>query len=289
MQNKFSPSEAATSFSSFFKAHPNFVIRIMGLNAILTLVTLTGLGLGGYFETFSQWIALNQSGKIPSESKIMALLAELNWPVVIVVFLLSSAGSLMISSACLRKAVRNVEAGFYGLNWGKDESQLLIAMLQLFLLIFIAYIVAITGVTIMARLGLALVAALIGVCFVLFLVFAIGRFGIYGVLTIANNKASTFAAFNYSKEQFWSFVGAFVLNGIIVIIVSMLAQLIFGAILSPLMKDVIGKMPTSMASFFSIGSLLYFAIIGAISGALHIAAVCTGAYAFHKINEQPEQ
>ncbi len=258
------------------------------INSILTLLTLAVFSMGGYFEALSQYTALTTGGKVPSDAKIFALLGKVNWPILVIGFIVSSLLSIMVSTACLRKEVRHEEIGKYGLSWGNDEKQLLIAILQLFGLFILGYIAIIIVMTIFAVLKLSLLNVIPLVGLVLFIFFFIGRYGIYGVLTIANKKASAMASYNYTKEQFWSFLGAFVLNGIIVMIISMLLSTILGAIFAPLMSDAIGRMPSSMAGFFSIGSLLYFGLTGAIGGALHIAMVCTGAYAYHKINEKTE-
>ena len=285
MQNKFSPSEAATSFFSFFKAHPKFVLRIMGYNGALTLVMMAGFGLSGYFEMMGQLLAISQTGKQPSPDKMMALFTNMNWPVMAAILIAAIFLSVAFVTMGLRKTVRNEEIGFHGLTWGKDENQLLIAMLQLWLVGFLGYVALLIGIGVSAAMKMPLIAVLLGVGFVLFLIFMLGRFGMYGVLTIANRKAGTFASFDYSKEQFWSFVGAFFLNGIIVMIISMVVQGSLGAIFAPMMGENINGMPSSLAGFFSIGAILYFGAVGAVSGLTQLAMVCTGAYAYHKISE----
>lgn len=285
MQNKFSPSEAATSFFSFFKAHPKFVLRIMFFTAIANFIAFLGLGIIGYFESISQILAFYQGGKQPSQEKVMAVFEQINWMAVVSIVLLGWVASIAILTMSLRKTVLNKEVGFYGLKVGRDEAHFLIAVLQL-IGFFVAALFVVGIVTaIFDALGLKLVSILILLAFVALSAYAMGRVSMFGVFSVLNVEARVFASIKYTKEQIWSFIGAYALCAIMWLISTFIIEKILYLFLRAFMGENINGVPASLADFLSIGSMLFFALNSAAGGAFSLAMVCTGAYAYHKIAE----
>lgn len=285
MSAKFSPSDAAVSIFGFIKANPKFSYQYMAISAIVGLLSTIAFGASGLFEFMARFTEISQSGNQPSTSEMMAAFNMLKHPQLAIVAIISTVITVAMLGMALRKTVLNKEIGFYGLTWGKDENQLGIAILQLTGILFAAYILAIIIGTLVALASpfLALIAL---VAFVLFMVFMLGRFGMYGVYTIINQKASLRQCASETKEQFWSFVGAFFLCWAICSIALMVLQALTGLALKPLMGDVgTNGIPTDFSGIFNIGAVLYFTLNGAFAGVVQLAVVCVGAFAYHKMNE----
>lgn len=199
--------------------------------------------------------------------------------------IISTFVTILVLGMALRKTVLNKEIGFYGLSWGNDENQLGIAMLQLAGIWFAAYVLVFIFGSLVAMVS-PFLALLFLVAFALFMVFLLGRCGMFGVYTIVSQKASLAQTARETKEQFWSFVGAYFLAWVICFIVVLVMQALTGLALRPLMGDVgASGYPTDFKGIFSIGAILYFALNGAFAGVFQLALVCVGAFAYHKMNE----
>ena len=285
MQAKFSPSDAAVSIFGFIKANPRFTYRYMAISAVVGLLSAFALAAAGLFEFLERLTEISKGSSPPSSSEIMAALNMIKLPQLAIFTVISTIVTIAILGMALRKTVLNKEIGFYGLNWGKDENQLGIAMLQLAAIWFAAYFLVLLLGTLAAMVSVFL-AVLFLVAFVLFMVFLLGRFGMFGVYTIVNQKASLAQTARETKEQFWSFVGAFILAWVICYIALMVVQALTGLALRPLMGDVgASGYPTNFKGMLSIGAILYFALNGAFAGVFQLALVCVGAFAYHKMNE----
>jgi hypothetical protein len=285
MPAKFSPSDAAVSIFSFAKANRPFTLRYMGIYGIIGLISVFGLIGTGYLDVMTRIAEITRRSTQPNPDTLLAAFALIKVPQLAVFLIVSTLVSLVMLGMALRKTVLNKEIGFYGLNWGRDENQLGIALLQLWLVFFLGYIVVVLigGLIAMAVPGFLFI---IPVVLILFFVFLLGRFGMYGVYTVANQKASLRQTADATKEQFWSFVGAFFLAWIIVAIGAMVIQAIIGLILKPLMGQIgASGFPANVSDMLNIGSILYFFINGAISGLSQLALVCVGAFAYHKMSE----
>ncbi|KAF0110359.1 MAG: hypothetical protein FD128_1778 [Hyphomonadaceae bacterium] len=263
MQAKFSPSDAAISIFGFIKANPQFTYRYIAISAVVGLLNSFALAAAGLFAFLERFTEISKGSSPPSSSEMMAAVNMIKLPHLAIFAIISTFVTILVLGMALRKTVLNKEIGFYGLSWGNDENQLaLVAMVSPFL------------------------AVLFFVAFVLFMVFLLGRCGMFGVYTIVNQKASLAQTARETKEQFWSFVGAYFLAWVICFIVVLVMQALTGLALRPLMGDVgASGYPTDFKGTFSIGAILYFALNGAFAGVFQLALVCVGAFAYHKMNE----
>lgn len=285
MQAKFSPSDAAISIFGFIKANPQFTYRYMAISAVVGLVSVFALASTGYLEFMTRFAEITRGGGQPSESEMLAALSLLKLPQLAIFMVVATIASMTLLGMALRKTVKNQEIGFYGLTWGKDENQLTIAMLQLSLLMFAASL-GISIISVLLALAVPMLAIIMPVGVVLMMVFLMGRYGMYGVYTILNQKASLKQTAEATKEQFWSFFGAYFLAWAICAIALMVIQALMGLALRPLMGEVgASGLPSDLKGMLSIGAILYFALNGAISGVAQLAFVCVGAFAYHKMNE----
>lgn len=285
MSAKFSPSDAAVSIFGFIKANPKFTYRFMAIFAVVGLLNAIALASTGVFEFMARFTEISQGSSTPNTNEMMAAFSLIKFPQLAIFAGFATFVSVAILGMALRKTVLNKEIGFHGLSWGKDENQLGIAMLQLMALWFAAYVLVIIIGTLAAMASPFLMVIAL-VAFVLFMVFILGRFGMWGVYTIVNQKASLRQSASETKEQFWSFVGAFFLCWAICSIALMVFQALTGLALKPLMGEVgASGFPTDFKGLLSIGSILYFTLNGAFAGVVQLAMVCVGAFAYHKMNE----
>lgn len=281
MANKFSPSDAAVSIFTFAKLNPQFTFKFMGFTALLSVLLLAILAYSGLSE-FNMVAA-----KIDPNNEDIAPLLEamklINWPVLTILFLGAALIGAIINAMALKKLVRNQELSGLGFEFGKDEMNIFLGSLLFGLLIFVT-IFATTFIFAIFALLLKPLAFLAPIFVILIMVFIMGRFGMWGVLTIANKKISLKESFDFTKEQFWSFVGAFMLCGTLVIIFSLFVQAILGVVFSNIMPaGTFFKAPKSKEELLAIGTIIYQLSTAFVSSFGSLAILCVGAYAYHQI------
>lgn len=288
MFNKFSPSEAAVSVFEFTKLHSKFVLRYSLFYALFQVISVLLLATSGYFGMLRQLIAIDNSNL--SDEAMKALLASINVPVFLIFIFISIAFGLMFLGMVLRKTVNNQEIGYYGFTWGKDETNLLIAGLTLIGIYFASFFVAGMIGAIFAAFGSAgdvaqpIILALVSV-FIIWFVISISQ---YGVVSVANGKFNLKEILAETKEQFWSYFGAYLLAFVLVLIATLIIQSSLGAIfgMSSFKPENLEKvMPSNIGAALTPKFVLYYFALGIFSGFTQIAFACVGSYAYHKKRE----
>lgn len=253
----------------------------MVLFAALSFITSIIMGFSGLYE-FSAALQ-GMKGNPSNMGPILEALQLLNWPIIILSIAMNVIFGVIVSAFALRKTVLNSEVGKYGLGFGNDEINLLkgsLIIVGIFTALF--FVISFLGSFLSALSPiLSFVTFVAGM---LVLIFASGRTGQYGVYSILNKTAGVKESYAATKEQFWSYVGAYFLCFIIVIIFA----LIFSAILNPLLhgvfKDSFTAAPLSKEQALGIGTLVHQIIMGFVGGFINLSFICIGAYIYHQTN-----
>lgn len=273
MANKFSPSDAAVSIFTFAKLNPKFTIQFcIQVAIIFTLMYWAFISFGGH-EFISKMAELGRSRKVMTEDEAMELMKILNWSGLVPALIVLSVLSNIILTSALRKSVRNQEGRYFGLDFGKDEVQFLVAAL------IYGFASGIIG-GIFTVLGDVFknLAGLLGIVKFVLQIFIAVRFGMFGILTIANQKSSLLASYKYTKPHFWELLGAFILSGVIAFIAFMIYFLIASIVVGALTSGIsTGGDSVSIKTFI----LVFTSAIGI--GFIQLMFVCVGAYAYHQI------
>jgi hypothetical protein len=281
MTKTFSPSEAALSIFELAKRQPQFVLRFCIIYALVLMATYALAGATGVGKALQGYIALAAGGRPPNPERILEVLSPASMGFFIVAAFGLIAGA-MTGAMALRKAIRDEDSGFFGLQFGKDEINLLLAMLMMGgTLIGVNFIIGLIGG--FAAGGNAGVMFL--VVFIAFIVMSfVGiRLSQFGVLTIANQNVSVIPSWTETKGQAWRFVGAYLLWIIIASIIGLIAQSIGGIGAGAMKVSVSSGMPETLGAFFKPGWLFYTLIYGLASGFGNLGSICIGAYAWHQM------
>ncbi|MBN8647932.1 MAG: hypothetical protein J0L55_08260 [Caulobacterales bacterium] len=281
MANKFSPSDAAVSIFTFAKLNPKFTIKFMAISAILSLIFTIMLSFTGIME-FSAAVEKLNPNSTDLEPFYNAL-KLINTPVTFGFFITAILVSGILSAMALRKLVRNQETGFYGLSFGNDEKNIIFGNLIIALIIF-GVIFAISFVISFVAVFFPPIAFLFPVFAILGVIFLIGRLGIWAVISIANHTIGIKETYKYTKEQFWSFVGAYILCVTLFIIASIFVKALLSFLFSAIMPaGTFYKAPANGNEILTIGTLLFQFIFSFLSSFGSLALLCVGAYAYHQI------
>ena len=281
MANKFSPSDAAVSIFTFAKLNLKFTITFMAISAVFSLFFTILLSYSGIME-FSAAVEKINPNSTDLEPFYNAF-KLINLPVTIGFFVIAIIVGAILTSMALRKLVRNQQIGFHGLSFGNDEKNIILGNLLIALIIF-SVIFAISFVISFIAVFFKPIALLIPVFVILGAIFLMGRLGIWAVISIANHKIGIKDAYKYTKEQFWSFVGAYILCGTLVIIASIFVKALLSFLFSAIMPaGTFYKVPANSKEILTIGTLLFQFVFSFLSSFGSLALLCVGAYAYHQI------
>lgn len=272
MANKFSPSDAAVSVFTFAKLNPKFTIQFcIQIAIVYTLLYWAFISFGGS-EFISKMISMARAKSVMSDEEAMELFKLLNWSALAPALIIICIFSNIILTSALRKSVRNQDGRYFGLDFGKDEIQFLIAALiygfasGIISGIFEAFSGAFKGL-----------APLLGLVKFILQIYINVRFGMFGILTIANQKSSLLATYKYTKPHFWNLLGAFILSAAIAFIAYIIYFLIASLIVGALTSGLNAGSAQSIKSFINV----FVASLGI--GFVQLTFVCVGAYAYHQI------
>lgn len=286
MAAKFSPSDAALSVFSFARSNQAFTLKYMLFFAIVTLATSSILAFSGFFEYTQFMNEISQKGQPPSMQDYEEAIALINPLILFLAVLFSFFMGMIISAIGLRKTVLNKDTGP---QFGTDEKNLMMGGLGIGLIMtgvfFAAFIIiAILGAVFSSSTALTALVSTIGFVFMLLaLVFVNGRYGQFGVFAIADKNYGLKASFQYTKDGFWSFIGAYVLGGVILMILSIIITQAFSLIINALLPDALySTPPKGVADFFKIGNIIFQFLSGSVAGFLNLGFICIGAYIFHQ-------
>lgn len=285
MAAKFSPSDAAVSVFSFAKQNPQFTMKYMLYVAVFSLLIGIVMSFSGIYEFNNHVQGIN-----PSSGDMGPLLDGfklLNWPIIILSLAINIFIGTIISAFGLRKTILNQEPVGLGLGFGKDEQNLLQASLILGVIGFLGMF-AISFVGALLAEALPALAILVPVLMVLGAVFLFGRYGQFGIYAILNKTTGIKESFAATKNQFWSYVGAYFLCFIIFIIIILFVVML----LNPLFKAVFGDNyfpnPINRSEALAFGTLLHQFISAFVGGFVNLAFICVGAFAYHQMNDDQE-
>ncbi len=285
MAAKFSPSDAAVSIFSFAKQNSQFTLKYVALVAVSSLLISVIMAFSGLYEFNHHMRGIN-----PNSGDMAPLLEGfklLNWPVIIFSVVLNVFIGAIVSAIGLRKTILNQEMNGFNFSFGADEQNILKASFLIGLIAF-GGIFAISFIgTLISMINSAL-AIVVPVLMVLGAVFMIGRFGQFGIYAILNKNNGLKDSYAKTKEQFWSYVGAYFLGFIIFIIITLIISAIMGIVFSTLFKGLYFANPTNQQEALAIGSILHQFFSSIIGGFGNLAFICIGSFAYHQMNASIE-
>jgi hypothetical protein len=279
--NTFSPSEAALSVFELAKRQPQFVLRfciIYALVAMLGFGLMSALGVG---EAVKAYLAIVTTDQQPDPEKLLEALSPA-FPGLVALMIFGFPTGAITTAMALRKAVRDEDRGFFGLQFGGDEIRLLIATLIMSGILFgVSFGTIMVGSVIsfgnMAVGFLTVIAATIAMAIV-------GtRLGLFGVFAIAENSIGLTASWTQTRGYVMRFIGAFLLWGVVSFIISLVIGLIASIGAGALGAEIRSSVPESLSLFLTPGWLFYTLLSGLASGLTTLGFVCIGAYAWHQM------
>lgn len=286
MAAKFSPSDAALSIFSFAQSNQSFTLKYMAIFAIFTLLTSSALAVSGFYEYSEVMNEITLKGQEPSMEDLEKALSFINPLILGIAILFSFILGGVISAIGLRKAVLNQDTGP---QFGTHEKNILIGGIGLFLIMLGVMIVGsiLTALIAGAFASAVAISSLVGILgfvgIILSLIFVLGRFGQYGIFAVARNENGLKASYEYTDEGFWSFIGAYVLSGVVLMLLSVIFTQLIALILNVVLPDALfSQPPNSSSDFFKIGNIIFQVFSGAIAGFLNLAFICVGAYIWHQ-------
>lgn len=281
MTKTFSPSEAALSVFELTKRQPQFVLRFCIIYALSFMMSYAIAGATGVGAAMQGYMALAATGKPPNPERILEVLspAGTGFAIIMVFGLITGA---ITGAMGLRKAVRDEDNGLFGLQFGRDEINLILAM------------VLVGAILMGVNFGVSMLGGLIGggnMGFMFLAVFvailAMGLVGArlsqFGVLSIASQNVSVGASWAETKGHAWRFIGAHMLWIVIATIIAIVAQSL-GTLGAGAMAVKVGVgMPATLGEFIKPGWLFFTLTYGLASGFGNLGMICVGAYAWHQM------
>jgi hypothetical protein len=281
MTQTFSPSEAAFSVFELAKRQPQFVLRYCIIYALSVMVTYALAGATGFGQVLQNYVALTAGGKVPDPDKIVAVLEPASTGIIIMMVVGLLTGAITTAMG-LRKAVRDEDRGLFGLEFGSDEINLLLAMMLVGAILF-GVNLAITLVGGIASGGNVVLLFPIVLASLIAMSYVGIRFSQFGVLSIAGRRVAVVPSWVETKGQVWRFLGAFVLWIVVSGIISLIAGAISTIGAGALGAKIGGTMPISFEAFMTPGWLFYSLISGLVAGLANLGYICIGAYAWHQM------
>lgn len=281
MTKTFSPSEAALSIFELAKRQPQFVLRFCIIYALVMIVTYGLAGAFGVGAALSNYIALTTGGKVPDPERVLAVLAPATTGITVLVIFGFLTGVLTTAMG-LRKAVRDEDIGFFGLQLGQDELRLFLGMAMLGAVLFLINIVisVIGGALSLGNPAAIGIVVLVSVTVMIIIGVRLSQFG---VITIGERKIGVLQSWQETKGQAWRLVGAYVLWTAIAAVIGLLAQAIGSLGASFMGTQVNSGMPATFSAFLTPGWMFYALIYGLAAGLGNLGAICIGAYAWHQM------
>jgi hypothetical protein len=297
MQRSFSGSKAAFSVFSLTGRDPLFVLKYCFLNLLLFAIIFGAAVYGGLIEAFTNLATTTSSGTEVEHNDILALYSNMA-PSLILIGLLSGFFGLMMTTMALRKLVRQEDAGVLGLQIGSDELRLFLAYLGLsgLGLAFFTVLAIVAGAVIAGMAlgmgggqngGTSIILGLLILGIYIIAAFVAMRFCQFGVMAIANKKVGVFQSWGETKDNFWRFLGAYLLWAIVSIIGGSIIQsvlLVVSGLVSGAGFGALGSTgaPTDVAQMLSVTGVIYILTSGLVSGFTQLGYLCVGASAWQQ-------
>jgi hypothetical protein len=282
MSQTFSPSEAALSVFELTKRQPQFVMRFALISAAVMLFSLALIASTGVGEAMLRYVALTSDGNIPSMDKIRDVLSPAmpGFGILMVVNLV--VGSIVVALG-LRKAVKDVEVGPWGLQLGVDEIRLITGSVLFFAILMGLLFVFSFAAGLLAAINPALSAiGFLGLAVASVVAFV--RFGQFGVMSVVASTTGVRESWTQTQGRFWRYFGAYALWMVLTIIAGTLVQAIATVGAMALGTKIGSGIPQSLEELLSVGWFFYILVYGMVSGFLNLGFICIGAYAWHQSN-----
>ncbi len=288
MKNQFSPSEAAVSFFEFVKVHPKFTLKYCLIFGIINFITIMALFNTGYKDMVVLMTSPDFNPNDPTA--LMNLYKSMDYWTLIPALIFSMLLGVLTITMGLRKTVLNQETGFFGLNFGKDEINYIKANLVIGIIAFLFMLLAMLVTSVL--INIPVVGTLVPIVIVCVWCFSAVKISMFGIYSIANKTMGIKESWEATKKDYWSYLGAFILNAIIVMIGSLIIMSIIGAMVGSLNTQELGKAANQqelLEQLFSINTVAYLFINGIVSGFANLALICTGAYIYHRTRPEEGQ
>jgi hypothetical protein len=215
--SRFSPSDAALEGFRLARAHPGTILAwcfiYLGGLFLISIAMIATLG--------PKFIEMARKGQLVTAQQDPAQLADTlssSWPALIVVVIMTLLLMSMIMGGIFRLVLRPAEHGFAHLRLGKDELRLAVVNLALVAIgiFFLALGVLLTSIV--SRSG-PFAVAIVSIVFVAFTVWIGVRLALLTPMAFDHGKIEFRAAWNLSRDHFWSLLGMVLMAVIFYLIV----------------------------------------------------------------------
>lgn len=274
----FSATDAAFEGFRITRERPKAVLIWAGLILLAALLSQVLLiGIAG--EAFGDFMAMGQRRGQPDPDELGAMMGRLA-PAFLLLLPLGLIYYAVLYSAVYRAILRPEEGGAGFLKLGGDEFRVLGALALLVLILMGGTFAA--GLILSVLGGLAgRGAAVLGVLLLLGgMVFLVVRLSLALPATFAERRILIFESWRLTKGRFWALLGAYVLAGVLAIVVSMLGLMIYvavGALLAGGLREAVAVFRPDLSSITAwltpamIIYLLVNSLLTAITNALMLA------------------
>lgn len=272
------------------------MLQYMGLYGAFTALAAVFGSVTGVNADLNRIVEMQP--KIQGNSQAaLELIGSLNWLSLAFYLVVLLVIGIVLQASAIRKTIFSEEKGPFSLMLGPEERRLLLAQLTALGVFFIAYIGIVIGAAVIGALMSAVTGllptgvggALMGVFAIILIVFAVCllltlsiRLSLFGVVTQVEKRISIKSWTNHTKGAFWELMGAFVLWGIVAIVISLvvdgLLQLFVGMFGASLTLQ-----PTTFLAALNPITLLAAALKGTVSGFFTLGSICVGAFAWHQM------
>lgn len=294
----FSATDAGLVGFKLAREHPRVipVWSVLALiNMVLSMAILTSLA-GPALVEFQQ-MGSNAAAATPED--MMRLYGQLG-PAYGLMILVSMAFSGVMNAAAARMVLRPADRGLAYLKLGADELRQILLAVLIVLIMVAALLVASFAIGVLVGVGSMLHPAVGALLAVLGVFAAIGLFIFLGVrlslaapITFATDRIGIAASFRETRGHFWNLVGAFLLAGVMAMIVSILGLAIVSGIVAAGfgLKGVGTIFAPDFSTFSTLLSppmIIYYLLMAVFSALTYLIVLCPAPTIYKALTSEPD-
>ncbi|MBI1406113.1 MAG: hypothetical protein GC145_08315 [Caulobacter sp.] len=294
----FSATDAGLVGFKLARDHPRVIPVWAGL-ALVNMVLSMGIMLTLAGPALMELRALGTNSSAMDPQEATQLYSRLG-PAYGLMFLVSMLFSGVLNAAAARMVLRPADQGLAYLKLGVEELRQIWLAILVVLIMFAALFAASFAMAVVVGLGSLIHPAVGGLLGVLGVFAAIGLFVFLGVrlslaapITFATGKIGIAASFRETQGHFWNLVGAFLLAGVMAMIVSVLGMAIVTGIIAAGfgLKGVGSIFSPDFSSFSALLSppmIIYYLVMSVISALSYLIMLCPAPTIYKALTGEPD-
>ncbi|MBX3480708.1 MAG: hypothetical protein KF842_09915 [Caulobacter sp.] len=294
----FSATDAGLVGFKLAREYPR-VVPVWAVLALLNMVLSVGImtSLAGPALVEFQQMGANASSANPED--VLRLYARLG-PAYGLMILVSMVFSGVMNAAAARMVLRPADQGLAFLKLGADELRQIWLAILVILIMFAALLVVSLAMGVLVGLGSAVHPAVGGLLAVLGVFAAIGlfialavRLSLAAPITFATGRIGIAASFRETRGHFWNLVGAFLLAGVMAMIVSILGLAIVSGVIAAGfglkgLGSIFAPDFSSFATLLSPPMIIYYLLMAVISALTYLIILCPGPTIYKALTSAPD-